>query len=175
MKKIIKIYTDGSCLGNPGPGAWACLFIDVEKKEIFKKISGYEFDTTNNRMEMTAVLMALKAVKRAMDFFSSKEIKVFSDSNLVIQTLKQGWKRKANLDLWSAIDQAKAGLEIEYHWVKGHDTDEYNQQCDALAQQEARKALKLLKNKIPAPISFTAQKKSLKTKSESENIQPPLF
>ena len=134
LKNII-VYTDGSCLGNPGPGAWA--FLAVESDEIVYEKFGSELYTTNNRMEMTAILEALKYLQKK---YSKYEINLFSDSNLIIQTLNQGWKRKANLDLWKEIDLTRSKLNITYNWVKAHHQDVYNIRCDELAQASARSA-----------------------------------
>jgi len=136
----IDIYTDGSCIGNPGPGGWAAI-IQYDGKEI--KISGKSKDTTNNRMEMTAIIKALEYLHDKTEFTQEElqkyQITVFSDSNLLIQTLTQGWKRKANLDLWSKIDKLRAWLSITWTWVKAHDTNHYNNLVDKLAFQEAKK------------------------------------
>jgi ribonuclease HI len=147
LKKII-IYTDGSCIGNPGPGGWAFLVLDLSDEKIktsSKKIihhSDFSFHTTNNRMEMTAILEALKF---SQESFSDYLIELNSDSNLLIQTLNQGWKRKANLDLWSEIDRYRKNLHIKYFWVKAHADDKYNNLCDEYAQNASAKAAKLLK------------------------------
>ena len=100
QNKKIEIYTDGSCIGNPGPGGWgAVIFIDGKEIEL----SGSEEDTTNNRMEMMAIIKALEWINDESGLSSedaqSHKILIHSDSNLVIQTLNQGWKKKANTDL----------------------------------------------------------------------------
>ncbi|MBD3270771.1 reverse transcriptase-like protein [Candidatus Peregrinibacteria bacterium] len=136
------IYTDGSCLGNPGPGGWAAIFIDQEGK-IAKTISGHDYHTTNNRMEMMALLKSLETLKVVKD----QEIEIFSDSNLLVQTLNQGWKRKANLDLWEKIDQLKKPLDISLNWVKAHHQDKYNLKVDQMAFKEAKKAEQAIKDK----------------------------
>ncbi len=146
MKKI-RLFTDGSCIGNPGPGGWAFILIDENEKIIkssSEKIihrSNYSLHTTNNRMEMQAILESLNYVSKN---YSDYSIELFSDSNLLIQTLNLGWKRKSNLDLWKEIDEYRKNLSIKYIWVKGHADNEYNNLCDEYAQQESAKAAKLL-------------------------------
>lgn len=136
----INIYTDGSCKGNPGPGGWAAILI-MEKQEI--AIKGGEDHTTNNRMEMMAIIKALEYVRHnagvAEENFSQIKIKIHSDSNLIIQTLLQNWKRKKNTDLWAEMDKARAWLKIDWIWVKGHADNLYNNKVDELAQKEADK------------------------------------
>lgn len=180
---VVKIYTDGSCIGNPGPGGWACIFIfsenvtreKIKQEKIFKKISGLELNTTNNRMEMSAILNALEFMQKNLKFFKDKNVECFSDSNLVVQTLMQGWKKKANLDLWQAIDQAQRGLKISYRWVKGHSTDEYNNACDQIAQTEARKALKLLSTKKNKDNKKIVALPKSSQKSATKTLQQKLF
>lgn len=164
----IEIFTDGSCKGNPGPGGWCAIFLeqnsDRNSKKIFQKpfkvLKGRADDTTNNRMEMTAVIEALryldhgrKAVaggtpsetgsrQKQQQKLSRAQITLFSDSNLIIQTLLQGWKRKANLDLWEELDCFNEELEVEYVWVKGHAKNHWNNECDKIAQKEASLAAK---------------------------------
>lgn len=133
----IEIYTDGSCIGNPGPGGWGAIILNKQKT----KLSGNEADTTNNRMEMTAIIKALEWVHEnyAQKNHSDLEITIYSDSNLLIQTLTRGWKRKKNTDLWAEIDKLRAWLNIKWVWVKAHDTNKYNNLVDKLAQDEAKK------------------------------------
>ncbi|MBP7670878.1 ribonuclease HI [Candidatus Gracilibacteria bacterium] len=133
----LTIYTDGSCIGNPGPGGWAALIIDEENQET--AISGHQPDTTNNRMEMQAIIEALKHLHAKHKDLTKYQIDLYSDSNLIIQTLNQGWKKKANTDLWADIDRLRAWQNITWHWVKGHSTNKYNNIVDELAQKAARK------------------------------------
>lgn len=140
MKKII-VYTDGSCLGNPGPGGWAWLALE-EKKNGLKKIqeqSGGELQTTNNRMEMTALLQALHFLS---EHHGEDSVEIFSDSNLLVQTINQGWKKKANLDLWLEIDRVLPKLDFKISWVKAHHIDPYNICCDKLALAAAERSKK---------------------------------
>ena len=139
-EKII-IYTDGSCIGNPGPGGWGAI---IRHGETELDISGGEKDTTNNRMEMMAIIEALKWVKTKSGLkkeeLSEVGIEVFSDSNLLVQSLNLGWKRKANLDLWGEMDEARGWLNIKWTWVKAHSTNKYNNLVDEIAFAAATKA-----------------------------------
>lgn len=134
-RENIFIYTDGSCKGNPGPGGWAAILLEDEAKKPFAILKGSDPQTTNNRMEMTAVIEALKFIHK--NKFQNSNIKLFSDSNLVIQTLISGWKRKANKDLWQELDQFNQKISIEYIWVRGHAKNKWNNECDKIATSEA--------------------------------------
>lgn len=136
-KNILEIYTDGSCIGNPGPGGWAAVLL-LDKRKIILK--GNEKDTTNNRMEMTAVIHALKFIHE--NNLQKKIIKIFSDSNLIIQTVTKSWKKKMNRDLWEVFDEFRRGLDIEWKWVKAHDVNVYNNEADRNALSEAKKILR---------------------------------
>lgn len=131
----IKVYTDGSCLGNPGPGGWAAIIIDGSEEEI----SGSEKDTTNNRMEMMAIIEALKFIKKKYPKEALQKLKInfFIDSNLVVQTLTSGWKKKKNKDLWAEIEKLSAWLNITWQWVKAHHEDKYNLKVDKIALRAA--------------------------------------
>jgi len=135
---MVDIYTDGACSGNPGPGGWAAL---LQFKGQSKEISGAEADTTNNRMEMMAVIRALAELKRPC------HVRLHSDSALIINTMTLGWIenwqakgwRKAdkkpveNKDLWEAMLDAMKNHRVEWIKVKGHADDERNNRVDALA------------------------------------------
>jgi ribonuclease HI len=137
----ITIYTDGACKGNPGPGGWGVLLKSgATEKELF----GGERETTNNRMEMMAVIEALKALKRPC------KVTLHLDSKYVLQGITEwlpGWKAKGwktaakqpvkNVDLWQQLDALvhTAGHEIEWRWVKGHAGDPGNERADALANK----------------------------------------
>ena len=138
MKKV-DIYTDGACRGNPGPGGWGALLIHNDVK---KTIYGGEKDTTNNRMEMTAVIEALKLIK------SDCEISLYTDSKYVMDGVNKwlsGWKQKGwktsnkkpvkNQDLWESIDECITKHNIEWHWVKGHTGNPGNELADELANR----------------------------------------
>jgi ribonuclease HI len=137
-KEKSKIFTDGSCLGNPGPGGWAAIIFDDDKKHV---ISGNDAYTTNNRMEMMAVIGALKWLKKNKKNYAT----IFSDSSLLIQTLTKNWKRKKNKDLWTEIDNNLKGINIDWQWVKGHASNEYNNLADEIAVMESEKAKRLPK------------------------------
>lgn len=138
MTDKITIYTDGACSGNPGAGGWGAVLL---YKEHVKKISGNEKDTTNNRMELKAVIESLRAVKK-----SSIDIIVYTDSKYVQNGImewihgwkKNGWKNAAkkpikNVDLWMELDAEAAKHKIEWKWVKGHSGNKYNEMADELA------------------------------------------
>jgi len=136
---VVVIYTDGACRGNPGPGGWAALLSFGERE---KELAGAEEHTTNNRMELTAVIRALEALKRPV------EAKVFTDSEYVRRGITEwvsswkarGWKtadRKPvkNQDLWEELDRLAAQHKIEWHWVKGHSGVPGNERVDRLANE----------------------------------------
>jgi len=138
-EKIVTIYTDGACSGNPGPGGWGALMI-YGKDE--KELTGGEFNTTNNRMELTAAIEALNALKRPC------KIHLHTDSTYVKDGITKwidGWKAKGwktaakkpvkNEDLWRALDEANTKHDIEWKWVKGHAGDPGNERADELANQ----------------------------------------
>ncbi len=143
MKKV-NIYTDGACKGNPGPGGWGAILV---YNGIEKEISGGERETTNNRMELTAVISALSALKE------SCEVELCSDSKYVLDALtlgwaegwrKNGWKKAdrkpaLNADLWQELLLLVEKHEMSYVWVKGHEGHPYNERCDALAVAESHK------------------------------------
>ena len=136
---MIEIYTDGACRGNPGPGGWAALLIMGAHE---KELSGAEAVTTNNRMELTAVIRALEALKRPV------QARLYTDSEYVRRGIKEwlaGWKlngwrtadRKPvkNQDLWQRLDELAGAHSIEWHWVKGHSGVPGNERVDRLANQ----------------------------------------
>lgn len=144
----ITIYTDGACKGNPGPGGWGAILRSIGHVE--KELFGGELLTTNNRMEMTAVIEALSALKRPCD------IALYIDSKYVLQGITEwlpGWKAKGwktaakqpvkNVDLWQKLDALvnTGGHTIEWCWVKGHAGDPGNERADALANMGVLKAL----------------------------------
>ena len=132
---MIKIYTDGSCLKNPnGPGGWAVCILEEDGSEFC--MSGSDPSTTNNRMELKAVIEALKCLKE------KQECVIFSDSMLVINCASGKWKRKANLDLWKEYEDASRTKKVLFEWVKGHSGDKYNDIVDKLALSESKKILK---------------------------------
>ena len=137
----VVIYTDGSCKGNPGPGGWGAW---LTSGEYSKDLFGGEPQTTNNRMELTAVIEALTALK------APSEVELYTDSQYVRQGITSwihNWKRRGwlttdkkpvkNADLWRALDEATQRHTISWHWVKGHAGDVGNERADALANQGA--------------------------------------
>ncbi len=139
MKEIIDIYTDGACKGNPGIGGWGALLChDGKSKELF----GGEALTTNNRMELTAVIRALEALKRHC------QVRVHTDSTYVqqgISTWIHNWKKRKwrtsdnkpvkNVDLWQQLDELAQKHEIEWLWVRGHSGHDGNERADELANR----------------------------------------
>lgn len=137
--ETVEIYTDGACSGNPGPGGWGVLMLYGEHE---KELTGGEFETTNNRMELTAAIEALKALKRPC------VVDLYTDSTYVkngITEWIEGWKAKGwktaakkpvkNADLWQALDQAVKPHTVTWHWVKGHAGHPENERADTLANQ----------------------------------------
>lgn len=125
---MIKLYTDGACSPNPGLGGWAAIFI-IDGK-IYKHC-GYLENTTNNIMEITAVIKGLQYIKNFTD-----EVEILTDSQYVVCTMTQGWKKNKNQELWSQLDkELKNFTNIKWTWVKGHDSNLYNNMCDELAVQ----------------------------------------
>lgn len=138
----VTLHTDGACLGNPGPGGWAAILQWGEHESV---LSGGLADTTNNQMELMAVIMGLEALKRPVS------ITVVSDSRYVlngIQSWISGWKRNgwknakkqpvANQELWQRLDAATQYHQIDWQWIKGHAGHPLNERCDELASAEAR-------------------------------------
>ena len=143
MKKV-NIYTDGACKGNPGPGGWGAILV---YKGIEREMSGGDASTTNNRMELTAVLEALEALKEPC------EVELCSDSRYVLDALTKGWavswrangwkkadkKPALNSELWDRLLTLTERHKMSYVWVKGHEGHPYNERCDAMAVAEAEK------------------------------------
>ena len=134
--KDVTIYTDGACSGNPGPGGWAAV---LRYGAAEKELSGGEKDTTNNRMELTAVIRALEALKEPC------AVTVYTDSQYISRAMTEGWLKKwkaagftkkgglKNAELWRALDGLLQRHEVRFQWVKGHADNAYNNRCDALA------------------------------------------
>lgn len=148
MKKI-ELYSDGACSGNPGPGGYGVI---LKYKDITKELSGGAPETTNNRMEMTAVITGLKALKEPC------EVDLYSDSKYIIDAVTKGWavswqannwiksdKKKAlNSDLWEQLLPLLQIHNVRFHWVKGHAGHVENERCDELAVEQS----KLFANKL---------------------------
>ncbi len=136
--KRVEIYTDGSCSGNPGPGGWGAILRYGERE---KELSGGAPDTTNNRMELTAVIEALSALRQPC------AVDLYTDSRYIASAIREGWLenwkargwKKAdkspvlNRELWEALDGLLSTHAVNFHWVKGHADNAYNNRCDALA------------------------------------------
>ena len=133
----VEIYTDGACRGNPGPGGWGALLIAGDQR---KEIHGAEAQTTNNRMELTAAIEGLLALKRRC------QVKLYTDSKYVMHGITEwlpGWKARGwrtagrapvkNQDLWERLDLAVQSQDVEWHWVLGHAGTAGNERADALA------------------------------------------
>ena len=142
--KTVTIYTDGACSGNPGPGGWGAI---LEWQGHEKEVSGGEAQTTNNRMELTAVLTALSLLKEPCT------VELYSDSKYVVDAIDKGWlygwqkkgwikadkKPVLNVDLWQQLLPLLARHNVRLHWVKGHAENEKNNRCDQLAVAESKK------------------------------------
>jgi ribonuclease HI len=140
--KKVNIYTDGACKGNPGAGGWAAI-LEFEGRE--KELCGGEKVTTNNRMELTAAIEGLKALK------TECIVDLYSDSQYLVNAINKGWlenwkkkgRRKAdksavlNDDLWKELDELLSKHVVTFIWVRGHDGHEYNERCDVLASTKA--------------------------------------
>ena len=140
---MLKIWTDGSCLGNPGPGGWA--FVATDGKNHAER-SGGEKGTTNNRMELTAVIRAISAARR------HSEIEIHTDSQYVkngTSVWMKNWKKNnwrtadrkpvKNQDLWQQLDELVSLVKVHWVWVRGHNGEELNERCDELARGAAEK------------------------------------
>lgn len=140
----VTIYTDGACSGNPGPGGWAAILMAGGAK---KEMSGGERDTTNNRMELMAVIEGLKALKRPckVDIYSDSAYVVNAfEQNWIGKWVKNGWKNSAkaevaNSDLWKELINLTSMHNVTFHKVKGHADNEFNNRCDELAVMEWKK------------------------------------
>lgn len=143
-KNVVYIFTDGACSGNPGPGGWAAL---LRWNGHEKTLSGGETETTNNRMEMSAVINAIEAIKKP------SRIELYSDSTYVLDGLTKwlpGWKAKGwktadkkpvkNQDLWERLDSLIHAHDVNFHWVRGHDGHPENELVDKLAVAAIPKA-----------------------------------
>ena len=138
---MIKIYTDGSCIGNPGQGGWAAIILNEGEKT---EIKGSKKDTTNNQMELLAPIEALKKIPKG------SKVEIFTDSKYVKSGItewihnwkKNGWittnkKEVSNKELWTELDQLNSEFEINWNWVKAHSTDKLNNEVDLLARDAA--------------------------------------
>ena len=143
-QKKVSIFTDGACSGNPGPGGWGAI---LRYGTVERELSGGERETTNNRMELTAVIEALKALKESCD------VTVYSDSKYVIDAVEKGWARgwrargwiksdkkpALNVDLWQQLLELLEQHNVHFVWIKGHNEHPENERCDRLAVAESKK------------------------------------
>ena len=141
MSRLIKIYTDGSSIGNPGPGGYGIVML-IDKEDYKKEFSqGFKL-TTNNRMELLAVIVAIEKIK-----IKNSNVSVYTDSKYVSDAVEKGWlfkwvkkdfKNKKNPDLWRRFLKIYGDHNIKFHWIKGHNNDFYNERCDFLANLAAK-------------------------------------
>ena len=143
MSEIVEIFTDGACSGNPGPGGWGAV---LRYKGHEKELSGGESQTTNNRMELTAAIVALESLTRGV------EARLYTDSQYLRDGITgwihkwkaNGWKTAGkkpvkNVDLWKRLEDALARHEVEWHWIRGHSGHAENERADALARAAIEK------------------------------------
>jgi ribonuclease HI len=128
----ILAYADGSCLGNPGPGGWGVVIVEPDGSQ--REYSGGDPQTTNNRMELTAAIEALR------QFSPGARVQLRSDSQYLVKSINFGWKRNANLDLWKDLDVEIARRKVKFEWVRGHGSDQLNERADRLALAAAKAA-----------------------------------
>lgn len=137
--KIVEIFTDGACSGNPGPGGWGAILRYGEK---VKEISGAEKDTTNNRMELMAAIAALESLTRPCSVALTTDSQYVKNgiTSWIFSWKKKGWKKSdnkpvVNVDLWQRLDAATQKHKVSWHWVKGHAGHTENERCDELARE----------------------------------------
>ena len=142
-KKQVEIFTDGACSGNPGPGGWGAI---LRHKKTQKELSGYAPETTNNRMELTAVVEALRGLKEPCLVTLYTDSRYLKDgiTSWIQKWKKNGWKTASkepvkNKDLWEVLDEVVRKHQIEWKWVKGHDGHPENERCDELARNAIRR------------------------------------
>lgn len=139
--KKVKIYTDGACKGNPGPGGWGAILI---YKGVIRETSGGQEQATNNQMELMAVIKALERLKEKC------QVEIFSDSTYVVDAFQKGWLEKwkrssyqrrgrdiPNKKLWIQLDELVAQHVVKFRWVKGHENNKFNNRCDEMAVAES--------------------------------------
>ncbi len=144
-EKNLIIYTDGGCSGNPGPGGWAFVLLEGSTR---RECSGGEAYTTNNKMELTAVIEALRTARKDFNG-ASRPVELYTDSQYVKNGItswihnweRNGWRTSAkkpvkNQEYWQDLKAQSTGLELKWHWVKGHAGNELNERCDTMVQEE---------------------------------------
>ena len=165
MSNKVNIYTDGSAIGNPGPGGYGVIMEWVDKKYIKEFSGGYQM-TTNNRMELLAVILALQSLK-----IEPMEVIVFSDSKYVIESVEKKWvfnwqkkqfKGKKNHDLWQRYLLIHCKHRVRFQWVKGHNKHPQNERCDSLAVNAAKQKNKKIDHFYVKSIKGFPSRKTLK-------------
>ncbi len=142
---MIHIYTDGACVGNPGPGGWAAIIVDGGKR---REIKGREENTTNNRMEILAAIKGLEQTP------PGSQVTIHSDSQYLVRTMTENWKRSANLDLWHELDRLVGERNVDWVWIKGHNHHFENERANRLASETAG-----ISEKSPKPTHFDSEGK----------------
>jgi cyclic pyranopterin phosphate synthase len=142
---VIHIYTDGACVGNPGPGGWAAIIMDGAKR---RELKGREEGTTSNRMEILAAIKGLEQTPK------DSRVTIHSDSQYLVRTMTENWKRNTNLDLWHELDRLVAERSVDWVWIKGHNDQPENERANRLASEMAG-----LKEKTAAPTHFDSEGK----------------
>jgi cyclic pyranopterin phosphate synthase len=142
---VIHIYTDGACVGNPGPGGWAVVIVDGAKR---RELKGREEGTTSNRMEILAAIKGLEQTPK------DSRVTINSDSQYLVRTMTENWKRNTNLDLWHELDRLVAERSVDWIWIKGHNNQPENERANRLASEMAG-----LKEKTAAPTHFDSEGK----------------
>lgn len=147
--KTLHVYTDGGAAPNPGTGGWGYIiypdgitvtdFLKKNPPDCFIINSGSEKNTTNNRMEIKAVIEAIIFIKNEIK--TAKKLHIYSDSKYVVSTLSEGWTKNKNNDLWDELEKLASLFEIKWHWVKGHSGNVFNQIADELATSEIKNVL----------------------------------
>lgn len=168
----IEIYTDGACCPNPGTGGWGYVVFEDKREPV--EVFGGELKTTNNQMELTAAVMALKALE------TRTQVTLYTDSQYVrkgITNWIKGWKRNGwktasgkpvkNQDLWQLLDEASSKHVITWKWVKGHNGNAGNELADQLASKGRESVLKAKQSKNPAPITMNTNEKYIKMLEET--------
>lgn len=134
---MLQVYCDGACSGNPGPGGWAFVIpsLGVEK-------SGFVDATTNNRMELVAVIAALNYLNSTKTFVPQMKVEIITDSQYVVKSMTENWRKLKNTDLWANLAaECSFGWDITWTWVKGHASNPYNTRCDELAVEAYTKKM----------------------------------